>query len=488
MNGRPQSVVIVGRDAALWVTATALAEALAPIGVSVTAVELPSQLGVASLYATLPALESLHTKIGIEEADLLRATSGSFSLGWNIGRGDAPPFMLAHGAYGAQIDGGDFFAHWLKARRFGLDVALENFSPTAMAARHGRILVPDESTERFGRTDYAYHLPAIAYAAMLKSRAQRLGVTIHETVHVGVEREGVSGQISGVVFDGGALISGELFVDASGSDGVLIGGALGTESEDWRGYFPFDRVLTAVGDRYSPVPTYGELRVTASSWTALNGTQAATHVVHADIDHGNGAEAAVASATKAAGFALSDVAIRASAPAVRARPWSANCVAIGAAACTLDPLFDLELHAVQLGIVHLLSLLPASREAAVERAEFNRITRSLFERLRDFQSALYVLGGSSAAIPTTLQQKVDAFQARGAVAPMEDETFSPDQWRALFTGLGVTPESWAPSIDTIPPERMKENFRRILAFVHDKVLEQPTHEDYLADIGASGTV
>jgi tryptophan halogenase len=486
MSGRPQIIVIVGRDAALWVTATALTQALAPIGVPVTAVELPSQLGIASLYATLPALESLHTKIGIEEAELFRATSGSFSLGWNIGLAGSPPFMLAHGAYGAQIEGGDFFAHWLKARRFGLDVALENFSPTAMAARHGRILVPDESTERFGRTDYAYHLPAIAYAAMLKSRTQRLGVTIHETVQVGVERDGVDGKITGVILDGGALITGDLFIDAGGSDGVLIGEALGTKSDDWRAYFPFDRVLTAIGKCYSPVPTYGELRVTASSWTALNGTQAATHAVHADVDDGNGAEAAVASAAKAAGLALSDVAIRTSAPAVRAQPWSANCIAIGGAACALDPLFDLELHAVQLGIVHLLSLFPASREAAVERAEFNRITRSEFERLRDFQSALYVFAGSSAAIPTTLQEKIDAFQARGAVAPMEDETFSPDQWRAFFTGLGVTPESWAPSIDTTPPERVKESFRRILGFVHDKVVEQPTHESYLADLGASG--
>jgi tryptophan halogenase len=67
---------------------------------------------------------------------------------------------------------------------------------------------------------------------------------------------------------------------------------------------------------------------------------------------------------------------------------------------------------------------------------------------------------------------------------MEDETFTSDQWRALFVGLGLMPDSWPPAIDTTPPERMKEGFRRILGFVGAKVPEQPAHDSYLAEIGA----
>src|SRR4051812_43758937 len=114
----PRHVVIVGRDAALWLTAASLREALGPAGVEVTAVELPTQLGPASVYATLPAIESLHSRLGLDEAALLRTTRGSFSLGYNIVPPDRAPFFLAHGAYGAPIDGNDFFAFWLKARRF----------------------------------------------------------------------------------------------------------------------------------------------------------------------------------------------------------------------------------------------------------------------------------------------------------------------------------------------------------------------------------
>jgi tryptophan halogenase len=484
MSAARRHVVIVGRDAALWLTAASLREALGPAGVRVTAIELPSRLGPASVYATLPAIESLHARIGLDEAALLRTTRGSFSLGYNIVRPDRAPFFLAHGSYGAAIDDTDFFPFWLKARRFGLGAELEDFSPTAMAARHGRILLPDDDTEQFGRTDYAYHLPAIPYAALLKSHALRLGVIIHQAVEVRVEQEDGARIIRSVSPDGEPPISGDLFVDASGADAILLGGAVGVGSEECRAFFPFDRVVTGLANRFASVPSYAELRLSPNSCTALYSAQAATYVTHAFGATDEGDEAAIASASTASGLALTDIAITSVAPAIRDQAWCGNCVAIGSAAGTFDPLLDLDLHAVQLGIVHLLSLFPTTTAADAERAEYNRVIRSQFQRLRDFQAALYLLVGASPTGPPSLNHKIDTFRARGTVAPMEDETFASDQWSALFVGLGLMPESWPPAIETVPPERMKEGFKRILGFVRTKVLEQPTHDDYLADIGA----
>jgi tryptophan halogenase len=471
----------------LWLTAASLREALGPAGVRVTAIELPSRLGPASVTATLPAIESLHARLGLDEAALLRTTRGSFSLGYNIVRPDHSPFFLAHGAYGAPIDGSDFFAFWLKARRFGLGAALEDFSPTAMAARHGRILLPDDDTEQFGRTDYAYHLPAIAYAALLKSHALRVGVTIHQAIEVRAERDCDGTTIRSVSPDGGPPIGGDLFIDASGPEAILLGGALGVGCEDWRAFFPFDRRMAGKAKPFPSVPSYAELRLSPNSWTALYSARTATYVTYAYRASDEGDEAAIARAASASGLALTDVAITSVAPAIRDEAWTGNCVAIGASACALDPLFDLDLHAVQLGIVHLLSLFPTTAAAEPERAEYNRITRSQFERLRDFQAAPYLLTGASRAAPDSLIHKIETFRARGTIAPMEDETFASDQWRALFIGLGLMPDTWPPAIETVPPERMKEGFRRILGFVSTKVLEQPPHDHYLADIGEDTT-
>jgi tryptophan 7-halogenase len=485
MTERPRHIVIVGRDAALWLTATAIAQALGTAGVRVTAVELPSHLGRSSAYATMPALETLHAKLGIDEPSLLRTTGGSFSLGWNLIAPGLAPFLLAHGSYGAPIEGADFFQYWSKARRFGLEAAFEDFSPTAMAARHGRILVPDESTELFGRTDYAYHLPAIAYASLLKTRAAGLGINMRQTFDVDVEIDGGSGAILAIRPDGGEPVSGDLYIDATGSEAILIGGALGIGAEPWREFFPFDRRLTARSNRFESVPAYADLRLFTGGWTSLHGTQAATYVVHRFAQSENVDDSVVERASVAAGLPLNDVMITAALPGIRQRFWTGNCVAIGASACALDPIFDLDLHGVQLGIVHLLSLFPATSEADFEASEYDRVVRSHFERLRDFQSAVHVLTGMSSVSPFALQHKIDTFRARGVIAPMEDETFSTDQWRALFVGLGVTPETWPPAIDTTSPDQIKQGFRRVLSFVHDKVLEQPTHDRYLADLGAA---
>lgn len=482
MSDRPKRIVIVGRDAALWLAAAAVSDALRPAGVSLTAIELPTRLTPASVYATQPAIEALHAKLGIDEAALLRTTRGSFTLGWNVVRSHAklPPFFLAHGGYGAPIDGGDFFPYWVKARRFGLDAALEDFSPTAMAARHGRLLLPDEQTEQFGRTDYAYHLPAIAYVAMLKTHARRFGVEMHQALQVTVDREGQSGRVTALAPDGGDAIPGDLFVDASGGEAVLIGKALGVAAEDWRDHFPFRHRLLARAPRFASIPAYAEVRVSRSDWTALHASQADTYVSHAFA--GDDAASAMAVAAPVSGLPLDDAVVEPIAPALRRRAWAHNCVAIGAAAGALDPVFDLDLHAVHLGVAHLLSLFPASIDAAAERAEYNRLTTSSFERMRDFQAAFYRLNGAGVTAPASLSPKIDAYLARGTIAPMEDETFTVDQWRALFVGMGVMPDTWPPAIDATPPDRMKDGFRQILAFVRTKVLEQPTHDRYLADL------
>src|SRR5689334_12484506 len=142
MNGSRSvtRVVVLGRDVDLWLCVAAISSALRPAGVQVVAVELPSLLQPSHVSATLPPLEALHAKLKIEESALLRATGGSFSLGQNFVAAARPAFFHAWGAYGASVEGSAFFPLWLRATRSGLNVPLENFSLTAVAAHNGRML------------------------------------------------------------------------------------------------------------------------------------------------------------------------------------------------------------------------------------------------------------------------------------------------------------------------------------------------------------
>lgn len=488
-------VVVVGRDAPLWLAASVVQAALGPAGVTVQAVELPSRLRAPHAHATQPPLEALHNLLRIDESALLRATRGAFALGQNFvdASGATPAFFHAQGAYGAPIDGKDFFPYWLKARGHGLGVAFDDFSLTAAAARQGRMLLPDEATEAFGRTDYGYHLPAAAYAAALETVAVRQGVATHQADAVEAVLDPHTGDILALELGEGRRVEGQFFIDATGAEAALIGASLGVERERWRDFFPADRVLAASGPRFGAIPAYAEIRAGRQGWTGLHPSQAATHVVQAYSSDLCTDEEALRAAAGVSGLGLGEAVVGVSDPGRRVAAWARNCVAVGEAACAFDPVHGVDLLAVQLGLVHLLSLFPAGGDFSAERDEYNALMRGVFERVRDFQSAHYVLNryeaspfwarARQASTSPELTHRIETFRARGEIPPLEDEAFAPDSWRALFVGHGLTPRSHAPMIDRTPPDLMRNEFRRILGFIREQVLRQPTHDLYLESLG-----
>src|SRR5258708_19022966 len=77
-------------------------------------------------------------------------------------------------------------------------------------------------------------------------------------------------------------------------------------------------------------------------------------------------------------------------------------------------------------------------------------------------------------------QKSETCQARGVIAPMEDETFLSGSWQALFCGLGMVPDSWGPAADAISPSRIAEQCERMLEVIRARVTAEPMHDEYLA--------
>jgi tryptophan 7-halogenase len=490
----PREVTLVGRDAPMWLAACVLQQALAPAGVKITVVELPSRLQAADVYATLPALEPLHTRLKIDESKLIGVTRGAFTLGKRFvdTSGAAPAFFHAHGSHGARIEQKEFMSHWLRARKLGLQLALEDFCLTAAAAKHGRMLVTDSEIEAYGFTDYAYHLPAIAYGALLKFLALRRGVVVHQAREANAVLS-ANGEIAGVKLDGERRVDGDFFLDITGEEGQLIS-ALSVQRESWRSAFVADRVLVACGAPIHPIPVYSEVRAWADGWVALYPTQVGTHVHAAYSSEFLSDESALRAGASIARTALHGAAVRSCEPGRRIVAWERNCVAIGQAACVFDPVHSVDLQAVQVGLVHLLHLFPVQADYEVERVEYNQNIRSAFERIRDFQSAHYFLNrfGSSPfwtrareqLLSPELTHKIDTFRARGDVAYYEDETFMIDDWQALLIGHGVIPESYDPAVERTAPEVMQRELGRVLSFIRAKVEEQPSHSDYLQTVCA----
>ena len=500
MSGAVKDLVIVGRAAPLWLSACVMHYALAPAGVNVTVVELPPRTHPADLCISLPALEALHGRLRIDEARLVAATRGAFTLGRRFidASGHVPPFFHAHGSNGTRIDKKEFLPQWLMARSEGLVPPFEAFSLTAAAARQGRMLLPDVAVESFGFTDYGYHLPAIPYGAWMRQLATRRGVRGITARELEVRVDEVRG-ITALRLDRDREVTGDFFLDLTGGEATLAT-ALGVGRESWRDSFPVDRVLHGCSELKSPLPIYSEVRADASGWTSLAASQLCIHVQQAYCSE----LLPDASALDQAGrMGLQQVLIRERNPGRGARAWEKNCVAIGEAACVFDPMHFLDLHAVQVGLVHLLHLFPVQADFSVERNEYNHNVRSAFERMRDFQSAHYHLNGyglnhhglnradgdfwsRARALPVSaeLTHKIDAFRARGEAAQYEDEAFTIDDWQALFLGHGLVPETWDPAVERTPAELRGSELTRIQDFIRRKVEEQRSHAAYLQGAGA----
>ena len=480
-------IVVVGRDADLWLAAMALARALGRSGPRLTVVELPSSAPKGSVVACLPQLTALHDKLGIAEGPLVRATGASYTHGQAfVGRGlEWQSFFHAWAPFQWPASALPFFPCWLKAQAAGLTARLEEYCLPAVAARHGRVVVaPDDA---HGPSQAGLHVEAVRYAAYLKAAAGALAIPIVEAGSVEVERG--SGGITAVLLDGErARIEGQLFVDASGAEAALIGRLGAPHAFDGGAVSSVDRVLSGRAPRFNRLPPLSEVRIGPSGWTALHPTQTLTAVTHAFASATTSDEEAVALAASNADAALQDVELRDFRSGIRREPWQQNCVAVGAAAGVLDPLHDVAAFVLQLGIVHLLALLPDTPGAEAERAEYNRIMGSSLARIRDFQQAFYRLApaagvfweaGRECMTHPELEFKLAAFQARGLFAPMEDESFSAESWQAVLTGLGVRPSTLPPVIVGAALEPIAAELTQQHRAIRDAARRLPAHEDYL---------
>ncbi|WP_395397699.1 tryptophan 7-halogenase [Novosphingobium sp. BL-8A] len=475
-------LVLVGHDAPLWLAAAVLHRALPPGSMGLTVIALPEEDGPAKVYATQPPLESLHTRIGLDEGALLAATGGTFSAGQNVTGPGSRPFFHAWAAYGAPIEGQTFFPQWLRARADGMSADLQQFCPGAIAAINGRMMLPGAESARFGRCDYGYHVQANAYADLLRGHVERSGCAVHsvEQAHPVLTTDGEA--IAAIRLDDGGIIEGDLFIDLTQDARLLhdLPGARRIAAEDGSA----TRSLTALAPPFTRIPAFAELRAGPGGWLRLKPTRSATGVEY-HFDAAEDDSAALEAAGRLAGCArLDGVSFQTREMGRFDRPWVSNCIAMGGAAEQFDCFHDVELHAVQLGLVHFLALLPTGPDRTAAREEYNRVLASSFARIRDFQHAFRALApwpgafwdkARVAPISDELAHRIALFRARGEVPPHEDESFSEDSWRVMLTGLGIMPETWPPAADRLDPAQLRDGLRTMLQFIRDAVLAQPDH-------------
>jgi tryptophan halogenase len=491
-NAMPRRIVIAGGGTAGWMAAAALSRFLdARWHVTLVESEAIGTVGVGE--ATIPPIRAFNAGLGIDEAEFVRETQGSFKLGIRFDGWSAPgqSYIHAFGAIGRPLGLLPFLPYWLRHRMGGGGADFWDFSPSALAAAANRFGVLEQRADGppVGLA-HAYHFDAGLYARFLRRYAEARGVDRIEGRILSVERCAEGGDVAALMLDGDRPVAGDLFVDCTGFRGLLIGEALGVGYQDWRHWLPCDRAVAVPCERTEPLAPFTRATAREAGWQWRIPLQHRT---------GNGLvySSAHLSDERAAETLLANLDAPATAEprllqfvtGMRDRAWSHNVVALGLSGGFLEPLESTSIHLIQTGIAQLLQCLPGERIAAASRDAFNRQMAHEFISVRDMLILHYHANNCpgdfwaacrAMAIPDSLAQRIALFREAGRVVRFNDELFTEDGWTQVMLGQGILPAAYHPLADQLSEAQLGEFLSLAATHARRQAEALPPHADFIA--------
>ncbi len=493
-----RKIVIVGGGTAGWMTAAPLAQRFAGAGAGrpeVVLVESPDIGTIGVGEATLPPIRAYNRSLGIDAAEFVRRTQGSFKLGiefcdWGrVGH----RFFHGFGDFGPAIENRSAWQHWLRLQSTVDDLPpYEDWSVATVMARANRFAKPEGDTPSAANAfSFAYHFDAGLYAAYLRDYAVARGAQRVEGLIVDVELRPQDGFVAAVKLQDGRRIDGDLFIDCSGFRALLIGEAMASPFEDWSALLPCNSALAVPSERVAPLTPFTRSTAKAAGWQWRIPLQHRTGNGHVYCSSFISDDAAAD--TLLAGLdsqALDTPRQLRFTTGRRKAGWVKNVVAIGLSSGFLEPLESTSIQLIMDAVGRLIQFLPDRRCKPQLAAEFNRLMAQQYESTRDFIALHYKLTErrdselwrycAAMPIPDTLAHQIELFRATGRVAILDRDGFSEPSWVSLYFGLGLRPEAYDPLVDAIDGGALVQHFARVRQAIHQTVAGMPSHDDYIA--------
>jgi tryptophan halogenase len=464
VNDEVRQIVIVGGGSAGWLTAAVVAaeHRVAGPGLRVTLLESPDVGPIGVGEGTWPTMRDTLRRTGAGEADFIRECDASFKQGskferWVDGRdGDYyyHPFVLPQGYTDANLVAG-----WLQRHAHVPFADLVSFQPHLCA--HGRAPKQMATPEYAAVANYAYHLDAGKFGSFLRQHCiERLGVQ-HVLDHViGIDAHD-NGDIAALQTRAHGKVTGDLFVDCTGMQSLLLGRHYGIPLRSQK-HVLFNDTALALQVPYpqesSPIASQTIATAQSNGWIwdiGLPTRRGVGHVYSSGHTTDAAAEAELLSYIERTGGRGGSPRKLSFEPGYREKFWHRNCVAIGLSAGFIEPLEASALALVELSAAMLTDQMPATREAMdIVARRFNDSFTYRWERVIDFLKLHYALTRRSdtefwrdhcrvESIPDRLREQLTLWRhlppSRYDLFRVE-EVFPSASYQYVLYGMGFRPD------------------------------------------------
>ncbi|MBO9707944.1 MAG: tryptophan 7-halogenase [Caulobacter sp.] len=487
-SGHQQDIVILGGGAAGWIAAALLAKRTDRRQTRITLVE-SEEIGIIGVgEATIPVLAQCNALLGIEEADFIRSTQGTFKLGiefcdWGVA---GNRHFHAFSDYGHPVEGVSAHHYWLRLRQAGDERPIDDYSFAYAVAKNNSFAPTDPQNPRY---HHAYHFDAALYARYLRNVATELGVQRIEGKMTRCELDGASGDITAIHLGNGVTVPGDLFLDCTGFASELLGKALGTPFVDWSRWLLCNSAIAVPSKRTgAPMPfTRSTAHAGGWRWTIPLQHRSGNGMVYSS-EFWSDEAAREALLSHIDGEPLAEPRLFRFTSGHRQQFWNRNCVGIGFASNFLEPLESTGLQLIVMGVMKLLQYFPQRTIDPVLRDEYNRISTLEIERIRDFIIAHYHLSRRpeplwsacrDIEIPDSLRHKLEVWNASGQIALGASESHLEPSWAAILLGNGAVPARYNVAADLHPLEQIRRGMQLRREEIVRTAQTVPSHQDFI---------
>ena len=371
----------------------------------------------------------------------------------------------------------------------GLGGSYWDYDLNYLSAEAGKF-APTRGNDPVWDMPYAYHFDSALYGQFLRRYSERRGVVRTEGVVGAVVRAAGVGDIIALVLQDGRQVEGDLFIDCSGSRGVLIQQQLGTGYEDWGHWLPCDRAMAVPSERFEQTLPFTRAIAHSAGWQW-----------RIPLQHRNGNGLVYSSRHYSDDEAASILLGNLDSPALgepkiipfrtgRARQqWNRNVVAVGLSSGFLEPLESTSIYLIQSAITRLLHLFPHQGITAELANEYNRQSQIEIELIRDFIILHYHVNARRDSpfwrtmrqleVPERLARKIDLFRANGTLVQDQYDIFMEPSWVQVLMGQGILPEDHHPLADGPGDAELAEQLSQLADLKARPLTQLPSHDAYI---------